>query len=101
MMKTEVLKSDSTMLPSCCLSQAFEYLGIICAIRLFNPHCEIVSPNIHFRQMMDIIIVDYYLEDIVEMLSFVPPPNDRKRKRDKEETILPDDDAEKDVCYHQ
>ena len=48
--------------------------------------------------MMDIIIVDYYLEDIVEMLSFVPPPNDRKRKRDKEETVLPDDDAEKDVC---
>ena len=35
------------------------------------------------------------------MLSFVPPLNDRKRKRDKEETVLPDDDAEKDVCYHQ
>lgn len=30
------------------------------------------------------------------MLNFVPPPNDRKRKRDKEETAI-EDDGEKEV----
>lgn len=30
------------------------------------------------------------------MLNFVPPPNDRKRKRDKEETVI-EDDGEKEV----
>ena len=40
---------------------------------------------------------DYFLEDIVQMLNFTPPPSDRKRKRDKDDDAVGADD-EKEVC---
>lgn len=29
---------------------------------------------------------EYYLEDVIEMLGFVPPLSDKKKKRDKDDT---------------
>jgi ATP-dependent RNA helicase A len=31
------------------------------------------------------MILEYYLEDCIQMLNFIPPPNDRKKKRDRDE----------------
>ena len=39
---------------------------------------------------------DYFLEDIVQMLNFIPPPSDRKRKRDKDDDTVGCED-EKEV----
>lgn len=30
-------------------------------------------------------VQEYYLEDCIQMLNFIPPPNDRKKKRDRDE----------------
>ncbi|XP_067933886.1 ATP-dependent RNA helicase A protein-like isoform X2 [Watersipora subatra] len=63
-------------------------------ITLFKEYfgaCEVVE--LHGRTFP---VQEYYLEDVVEMLDFVPTPSDRKRKKDKDDTILPDEDAEKE-----
>lgn len=31
------------------------------------------------------------------MLNFVPPPNDRKKRKERDDVVLPDEDAEKEV----
>ena len=33
-----------------------------------------------------ISLLEYYLEDVIEMLGFVPPLSDKKKKRDKDDT---------------
>ena len=38
--------------------------------------------------------LDYFLEDVVEMLDFVPPPSDKKKRK---EDIVVDEDGEKEV----
>jgi len=45
-----------------------------------------------------LFILDYFLEDTVQMLDFFPPPSDKKR-RDEEEVVgeADDDKASKEV----
>ena len=31
------------------------------------------------------LFTEYYLEDCIQLLNFVPPPNDRKKKRDRDD----------------
>ena len=31
------------------------------------------------------MFTEYYLEDCIQLLNFVPPPNDRKKKRDRDD----------------
>jgi hypothetical protein len=43
--------------------------------------------NVQIKSM-DLIaacISDYFLEDCIQMLNFIPPPNDRKKRKDKDE----------------
>ena len=35
-----------------------------------------------------IFVIEYYLEDIIEMLSFVPPLSEKKKRRDKDDTVV-------------
>lgn len=42
--------------------------------------------------MHSLIHTEYFLEDAIEMLHFLPPPQDRKKKR-KEEDIPEDEDV--------
>ena len=43
--------------------------------------------------------LDYFLEDIVQMLDFTPPPSEKKRKggRDDDETVDTEDKDDKEV----
>ena len=41
--------------------------------------------------------IEYYLEDVVELLDFVPSPSEKKRKKEKEETQFAEEDAAKEV----
>ncbi|ESO96009.1 hypothetical protein LOTGIDRAFT_116243 [Lottia gigantea] len=43
-------------------------------------------------------VQDYFLEDCVQMLNFVPPPPDRKRKRGGESADGPADDEKEENC---
>lgn len=47
--------------------------------------------------MQVICIVEYYLEDCIQMLNFIPPPNDRKKKKDKDE--LDAEEGDQEVIY--
>jgi len=38
------------------------------------------------------------LEDVVEMLHFVPPLAEKKKRKDRDEGV-PDEDVEKEVCF--
>ena len=40
--------------------------------------------------------LEYYLEDCIQMLNFIPPPNDRKKKRDRDEE---DETGDSEVYY--
>jgi len=44
-------------------------------------------------------VLDYFLEDIVQMLDFTPPPSDRKRRggRDDDDAPETEDKDEKQV----
>ncbi|CAG2229920.1 DHX9 [Mytilus edulis] len=39
-------------------------------------------------------VQEYYLEDCIQMLNFIPPPNDRKKKKDKDELDAEEGDQE-------
>jgi len=45
--------------------------------------------------------LDYFLEDIVQMLDFTPPPSDKKRKggRDDDEAVDTEDKDDKEVMW--
>lgn len=34
---------------------------------------------------MKLSITEYYLEDCIQMLGFIPPPSDKKKKKDRDE----------------
>lgn len=33
---------------------------------------------------MEIIIIDYFLEDVIQMIRFLPPANEAKKRRDRD-----------------
>lgn len=35
--------------------------------------------------IMEFSITEYYLEDCIQMLGFIPPPSDKKKKKDRDE----------------
>jgi len=45
--------------------------------------------------------LDYFLEDIVQMLDFTPPPSDKKRRggRDDDEAVDTEDKDDKEVKW--
>ncbi|XP_021355773.1 ATP-dependent RNA helicase A-like protein [Mizuhopecten yessoensis] len=43
-------------------------------------------------------VQEYYLEDCIQMLNFIPPPSDKRKKRDKDE-ILDDGEQEALIKY--
>nr|KAG5703072.1 hypothetical protein BaRGS_016233 [Batillaria attramentaria]KAG5706592.1 hypothetical protein BaRGS_005662 [Batillaria attramentaria] len=44
-------------------------------------------------------VQEYYLEDCVQMLNFIPPPNDRRKKNSRDD--VPDEDDQEDNCNKQ
>ncbi len=54
-----------------------------------------VQVNLHkvFNEFF-ISLLEYYLEDVIEMLGFVPPLSDKKKKRDKDDTEVEEEVGE-------
>ena len=47
----------------------------------------LVTFNIFLIRQFYSFLLEYYLEDVIEMLGFVPPLSERKKRRDKDDTV--------------
>ena len=76
--KTSVIKLDISLLNACVTKYVHSFLRHFIGLILWRAFW--IKMLIQFS-----VFTEYYLEDCIQMLGFIPPPSDKKKKKDKDE----------------